>query len=337
MPVAPKPGAGAVAVSPEVQAWLNFSQTELRDFAKAARLAYSGTKPTIAGRLLRAGHVAPPCVVAKKVIGVPKFPTNSTRRPALVASDKMQQELIKWQRLHESDSTVLISGYHIFTDEQLEASLLKVQALRSQKFAGARSLLPKEPILPGAMDRRAMVDLFIKVRAAINLANRKSPPPKPELPLVDMSKFTTRCIPLSIVLSHDLQLSGDPRFFNTDDSRALARGSNEAQSVWGQGCPVDTVVPQFFSPLKMLASRRAGSNAGAPSIPSVGNAQALGTTREMDVEEEEEEREGVEEEEDQCFGSDDTTDLAAFMAEEEARADADEEEEDLDDGIPDDE
>ncbi len=147
---------------PEVRAWLEFSQAELKDFARASGLAHSGTKPTIAGRLLRAGKLAPARVVAKKIIGVPKFFANSTRRPALVASEKMQQELIKWQRLYESDSAVLITGYHIFTDEQLEASLLKVQTLRSQKFAVARSHLPKEPILPGAMDRRAMVDIFIK-------------------------------------------------------------------------------------------------------------------------------------------------------------------------------
>ena len=36
------------------------------------------------------------------------------------------------------------------------------------------------------------------------------------------------------------------------------------------------------------------------------------------------------------MGSDDTTDLTALMAEEEAHAEADEEEEDFDDGIPED-
>jgi hypothetical protein len=345
VPAAPKLGAGAVAVRPEVRAWLEFSQAELKDFARAAKLAHSGTKPTIAERLLRAGKLAPARVVAKKILGVPKFFANSTRRPALVASEKMQQELIKWQRLYESDSTVLCAGYHIFTDEQFEASLLKAQALRSRKFAVARSLLPEEPILPGTMDRRAMVDIFIKVRAAIVLANRKSVPPKPELPLVNMSTFTTRCIPLSIVLNPELQSSGDPRFFNTDASRALARGSPgsnrlEAQSLWGQGCPVEMVVPPSFSPLKMLASRRAGLNVGATSTPSVCSAQYPGSAGEMDVEMEEEEREEAVEEEENlqclCLGSDDTTDLTALMAEEEAHAEADEEEEDFDDGIPED-
>ena len=274
-------------------------------------------------------------------MGVPKFPANSTRRPALVASEKMQQELIKWQRLYESDPTVLITGYHIFTDEQFEASLVKAQALRSQKFAVARSLLPKEPILPGAMDRRAMVDLFIKVRAAIVLANRKSVPPKPELPLVNMSTFTTRCIPLSIVLNPELQSSGDPRFFNTDASRAWARGSPgsnrlEAHSLWGQGCPVEMVVPPSFSPLRMLASRRAGLNVGTTSTTSVCSAQSPGSAGEIAVEMEEEEREAAVEEENylECLGSDDTTDLAVLMAEEKAHAEADEEEEDFDDGIP---
>ena len=51
---------------------------------------------------------------------------------------------------------------------------------------------------------------------------------------------------------------------------------------------------------------------------------------------EEEEREAaVEEEEDlECLGSDDTTDLAVLMADEEAHAEADAEEENFDDGIP---
>ena len=50
-----------------------------------------------------------------------------------------------------------------------------------------------------------------------------------------------------------------------------------------------------------------------------------------------EREEAVEEEEGlQCLGSDDTTDLTALMAEEEAHAEADEEEEDFDDGIPED-
>ena len=96
------------------------------------------------------------------------------------------------------------------------------------------------------------------------------------------------------------------------------------------------VVPPSFSPLKMLASRRAGLNVGATSTPSVCSAQYPGSAGEMDVEMEEEEREEAVEEEEglQCLGSDDTTDLAVLMAEEEAHAEADEEEEDFDDGIP---
>jgi hypothetical protein len=50
-----------------------------------------------------------------------------------------------------------LTGYHIFTDEQLEELLLKVQALQNVKFRLARKLLPDEPICTGLLSRAYMV------------------------------------------------------------------------------------------------------------------------------------------------------------------------------------
>ncbi len=112
-----------------------------------------GSRAKIVDRIVLAGHNAPVCAKGgqKATRGPIELYANSTRRPVIVASDKLQRDLIKWQRLHEIECDTLLTGNHIFTDEQLEELLLKVQALQKKKFRMARNLLAEEPISTGML------------------------------------------------------------------------------------------------------------------------------------------------------------------------------------------
>ena len=162
--------------------------------------------------------------------------------------------------------------------------------------------------------------------------NRYSP--SSGMPSSMSASFSTRHIPLSIVLKPELQAIGDPRFLNSDASRALARAGSciPTETIWGQGCAQETTVPASFSPLRMLASRRAGAGATMP----VSSSRAQGAVFDAEhghssdeSEEDEDEPQG-----DGFLGSDDFTDFSEFLASQEADATNEEEEEDIDDGIP---
>ena len=224
-----------------------------------------------------------------------------------------------------------MTGYHIFTDEQLEELLLKVQALQNVKFRLARKLLPDEPIRTDVLSRAYMVDLVILVRAEIAKVTKKDPPPRPDFPLADMSGFTTRRMPLATVLNPALQTTGDPRFINSDASRGLARGTVQGPG-WGQSCPPEKKVPVNFSPYRMLAVRSAGAPASTTPVSAVLPA--------------------VHEDDQQCESDDEIASaetgsaeseispektLAEVLLNEQVDGAGAEEEEDIEDGIPDDE
>jgi hypothetical protein len=335
-PAAVVSSAPVEAESPEAQAIRLWKKRPLKDLQAAALsvgLKCWGSRAKIVDRMLLAGHKAPVCTAGdqKATRGPIKFYANSTRRPGIVASDKLQKDLIKWQRQHEIDRDTLLTGYHIFTDEQYEELLLKVQALQNVKFRLARNLLPDEPIRTGVLSRAYMVDLVILVRAEIAKVTKKEPPPRPDFPLANMSGFTTRRMPLATVLNPALQTTGDPRFINSDASRGLARGTVQGPG-WGQSCPPEKKVPVNFSPYRMLAARSAGVPASTTPVSAVPRA--------------------VDEDEQQCESDDETASaergsaesdicpektLAEVLLDEQVDGAGAEEEEDIEDGIPDDE
>ncbi len=141
-----------------------------------------GSRAKIVDRIVLAGHNAPVSAKGgqKATRGPIKLYANSTRRPGIVESAKLQKYLIKWQRQHAIERDTLLTGNHIFTDEQLEELLFNVQALQKKKFRMARNLLTEEPISTGVLSRAHMVDFVILVRAVIAKVTKKEPPPRPD-------------------------------------------------------------------------------------------------------------------------------------------------------------
>ena len=335
-PAAPVNSTPVEVESPEAQAirlWKKLPLAVLQATALSVGVKGWGSRAKIVERMILAGHKAPVGAKGdpKAVRGPIKFYANSTRRPAIVAVDKLQKELIKWQRKYEIDRDTLLTGYHIFTDEQLEELLLKVQALRSAKFRLARAVLPPDPISMGVLSRPSMIDLVILVRGAIAEATKKEPPPRPDFPLADMSGFTNRRMPLATVLNPALQTTGDPRFSNSDASRDLARGIVQGLG-WGQSCPPEKKVPVNFSPYRMLAAQAAGVPAINSPVSAVPSAVDEDEWCESDDETETAETASAESD----IISPEKT-LAEILLNEQVDGAGAEEEEDIEDGIPDDE